>query len=1123
MTVWAPQLHALALVATRLAGDKALYVGLDANEPSPNRQALSQLLLAIEGCGVMGSSSDESAETILASHFDLWDRWIREGRLGQALQDVAALPPSLDGQKDYLRIQLLYRAGLLEQALQAIRQRLTLDSDLNASSRVKLARMAQDANASALAGELLAPISNALDSREDLESALATARKARLTDIEATIAKRFEALFPGSRGLQQRTLRLLAADQDYVGAAAFARDKLRDGRAGSYYEALARHLGTQHVPDYLALIAEAGQDEVLTDALRMASVSDALSRKLLVEAFDLAMPLPSASGQVERGERLLLETLEALLLVASKGQTLPVAQDRFQAAMIALIERLAVSPDKRALRVGLVELMQPAIAGTVGLALMAAAVLKLASRPIKLRKGAAPGRAGMDWLMKRKTFLNAAFAWLKAEEPIVIGRSMLPAGLLTEPPDEVLSAITSYLSYAPPGKLDDTKPMLIWLAFGAAVAPHSSDPDYDLRLIRSVAGKLASAGDLQQARDLAEQALINSAASARRRRLGWFAMSDVYTRGGNSIEGLLAIACTLAADSSGDEEEVYQEITGVARLFRDCGLHEQANAAIGKARGLLERMGLLGQFGHQLDTLELHLRQSSLSAVADPDAALTALLVDVVANGREVLRHNDLTAPAGALLGQLLRIARLRGLVIPQGWDEVFSTLQRNAPGSLGELVATISAARPTAGQLFATMQSLGMARYSDDVGFDMRNLGIAARRALASDDLVGDPEEAAFVLDLLADRGVALPGWDEAAAPAPPPASIGETAEVARTISRAGVNVVQVGFDEDGRLVRVATSGGMVGQPVREAADVITEERCKQWAVKFPYAYGIDEITANLFYTTTADLRLSHLPEGPVVVAADVSFQAFPPNLLFVNGQFAGRTQPMAITPSLAWLGRARQLGSVGDGRYCSWISTAVGGESRTLQMVAERLQPTFEEYGFEADNGPVLPSTFAGATLAVVTAHGGVHPEGRYFQVVSDDGMLRVTAADLANALRNIGVAVLFVCSGGRADKHPAANTMLGLAKQILDRGCSAVVASPWPLDSRVPSHWLPAFLDRWTTGAMLIDANFHANQVVDQRFAHDPSRGLAMTVYGNPEVAIGPLRGSDADQTGTYRGAA
>ncbi|MET1111291.1 MAG: CHAT domain-containing protein, partial [Allosphingosinicella sp.] len=260
-----------------------------------------------------------------------------------------------------------------------------------------------------------------------------------------------------------------------------------------------------------------------------------------------------------------------------------------------------------------------------------------------------------------------------------------------------------------------------------------------------------------------------------------------------------------------------------------------------------------------------------------------------------------------------------------------------------------------------------------------------------------------------------------------------------------------------------------------------------------------------------TANLRFSELPPGPVVLVADAGFQTFPPNLLYVDDEFAGRTRPMAAAPSLAWLGAARKAGDIGDGRMCAWISTAAGHESQTLPMIAERLQPIFLEYGFIVDDGPTLPAAFAGATLAVVTAHGGVNPEGRYFQAVSDEGVLQVTAAELANALRNIEVVILFVCSGGRADKHPAANTILGLAKQIVDRGCAAVVSSPWPLDGRVPSHWLPPFLKHWSGGASLIEANFEANKIVDRAFAHDPARGLAMTVYGNPELrfAVSPRR--------------
>ena len=59
---------------------------------------------------------------------------------------------------------------------------------------------------------------------------------------------------------------------------------------------------------------------------------------------------------------------------------------------------------------------------------------------------------------------------------------------------------------------------------------------------------------------------------------------------------------------------------------------------------------------------------------------------------------------------------------------------------------------------------------------------------------------------------------------------------------------------------------------------------------------------------------------------------------------------------------------------------------------------------------------------------------------------------------------------------------------------------IASPWPLDSQVPPHWLDAFLSRWEAGSRLMDAAFAANQAVDKRFALDPARGLAMTTYGD-----------------------
>jgi hypothetical protein len=712
-----------------------------------------------------------------------------------------------------------------------------------------------------------------------------------------------------------------------------------------------------------------------------------------------------------------------------------------------------------------------------------------------------PGNTNAEWLLQRKEFLDSLFAWMKSEEPVIIGRLTLPPDLLTEPADNVVSGITDFLAHAPVASEEDIKALQIWLTLAAAVAPHTSDPDFDLRLIRLVAGRLASTGFHQLARDLTEQALLNSAATARRRRLGWFAMADVYHRGHNYIEGLLALACALAADDRVDDEEAYQEIMCLARLLRDSGLLEFARHALEKAREVLERMDLVKVYGHRVDTLDLQIRQRSLQRFNAANAEFLTLLMDAVRTGDEVIARNDQTEPIAAVLSQLLRQAREVGADAPPKAEDVLDELIRRSKGGLAMVLRAMQSASPSAADVLAALSAGGATRYSDDVGFDMVDVAILASRALADDAFLGSPVDVSFALEVLADRGVAMPGWDGVAEPPPPPRSVNEPKVIAGNISRQGISVVQAGWDNRGRLVRVEAIAGELKDPVRDSDKLISEERFRTWSASFPYEYGVNK-TANLFYRTTENLRFATLPKGPVVLVSDVVFQPFPPNLLFVDDEFAGRTRPMAAAPSLAWLQAATAKGMIGDGRHCAWISTAgTGSGSRTLALIAERLAPIFNEHGFVVDHGPALPAAFASATMAVITAHGGVHPEGRYFQVLSDEGILRVSAGDLANALRNVAVVVLFVCSGGRADKHPGANTGLGLAKQILDRGSTAVIASPWPLDARVPSHWLPAFLDRWNQGVPLIEANFAANRSVDRVFALDPARGLAMTLFGNP----------------------
>jgi hypothetical protein len=206
-----------------------------------------------------------------------------------------------------------------------------------------------------------------------------------------------------------------------------------------------------------------------------------------------------------------------------------------------------------------------------------------------------------------------------------------------------------------------------------------------------------------------------------------------------------------------------------------------------------------------------------------------------------------------------------------------------------------------------------------------------------------------------------------------------------------------------------------------------------------------------------------------------------------------------------LAWLKAARQNSFVGNGQVISWIPGAAPREGfAVLSIVADQLSGPLAQHGVQVLTSSSPPKSIAGADILILAAHGGVGERNGYFRVVRDDMELAIGSSALANALSGVGCVVLFVCSGGRVDKDPRAHTTVGLVKQLLDNGCRAVIAPPWPLDSRVPSRWVPTFLEEWMRGTAVIDACFIANGSVRLNLGDDPVHCLAMTVYGDPLLA-------------------
>ena len=1099
---WVPHLHALAAEAVNIAVRNQMYVLLDTGHFSPTRTALSDLLLTVDNCGVFGSTSEQGLDYILAARSVQWDEWLRDGRLGQAIRDIEELPSISELNKLLLKAQMFHRAGLYQNILPDVRELANSIQDLDAQSRLKLARMALDASIADIARQALDSAIDHLGNLEHLESAFTIAAELGSQELQTRCARRLTDRFPRSDAIRDFRRRELLANRDYRGLALLYSD---DTNSSAVYARAADHLSTEATPNYTGLIA--GAEHQQRDALRELSVRDALDRNLFDHAITLALPNPDRPPKTEGLERLLVQTLESIFIHAPPDGQLPTSDPQLQAVYLALIRRLAADPGNQRLRVDIERLVSPQIAGTTGLALAMSSMLRLAQVAIQPRPSRPPQRPSASWFSDHDSFCKRALDWLHAEAPIRIGLAQLPRDLLTEDADTVVSAVTSLLQSVPMDSEEDVTTAFNMLALGTVVHSHGTTPYEDLVIMQILGNRLATQGAQQRARNLAEEILLAGADTPVRRRRAWLAVADIYQRCGNHLAGAVYLACAHAADTAADNEQIWQETDCHIRLLRDAGLFSLLPDAIASARQHLQRLGYLQAYGHRLATIELHVRQVTLPENAPPEQ-ISSLLADATAIGAEILDRQDETEPMAVLLGQLLVRAHQVDVAIPAESQSTFAKLRQHVRGGqLGQMVDTYTSTGPTADQLAELLNSSSPATlYSDDAGYDRNRIATLVRRVLSNPDTTRDPDDTAFTLEQLSDQGVGLPGSDTAPAPPDALSQVGDAVRAICGISGSAINVVQAAFDRDGRLVRTSSIDGVIQPPVREPTELFSLDELQAWSHQYPYAYARDD--ANVFYTTTERLRFSDLPTGPTVLIPDSQLQAFPPNLLYVNGEFAGRTQPMSSAPSVAWLAAARPVGLIGDGRLCAWIPTDPENFAMTaLSTLAHRLAPTFEQHGIAVEHARVLPASLAGASVALIAAHGGVHPEGRYFQVVADDDGFRATTTDLARALRNVGLVILFVCSGARADKHPAADTTIGLARQVLNQGTCAVIGSPWPLNSAVPAYWLPEFLHHWTNGVTLVESNFMANRAVDAALSLNPADGLAMTVFGNPLLRFNP----------------
>jgi hypothetical protein len=1088
----------LAQLASAIAGEKELFVIVDTARSRPTR-ALSETLRSIRNTSIFSADAERPGDR-LAMMLPDWRRLVRGGDLTTLLGVIEELPDLSELDRAVLRIDVLDEANLGNAALEAIRA-LDPAGAMTADQAARISLIAANAGGTDTATTILQRHLPDFDTQTELETALRAAQRATEDVIAAELQARLEEDHPSSPLLAQTQYRAAVKRCDHRAAHDhLARIAGAETLARMHLD-LAGRLGGDGDPDYPAIVASAAdseQEKVRTECARHANKQGRHNQAL-------TLLLAREAVAARTGTFALCDALDGILLHRRQGGALSAEDELIQEAFDALTERLGDDTGDQLLRVRLLDMIEPSVSGSLGRKLALSALKRARRQPATLTKGAAvENPVGMADLLAIAGFTDKLRRWIDEDGPLRVGRSTFPLADLPAAADQICEGILHDLNCgARRISVKDMEGLLLILAFGAAAAAHALTPNLDLPMIRVASIGLALGGLEQPARDTIETALEISA-TPERCRLAWLGMADVYSRTNQNLVAALYAASGLGqGDGEIDERQYWHETLVTYRIQRELGAFGDAEESLSIAESLLEKMGRAEMFIHQIETNRIALEmKKARGGISVPD--FSKLLLRMVINAEAVIGNADEGGPAAVLLTQMIRQGREIGAEIPADADAVIERLKEREGGALAELAEALGRDIPTTGDLLALIRQSSGQRYSADVGTDAKALAMTARRALQADDTLLDTDTACLALEMTCDRALAVPGWTDAKAPPAAPSDEKAVTDALRRISANGTAVLLSGLAEDGTLVSVRAVNGSIGTPVREDSRLFSRPLLDEWGRDYPFLYGSDDRPANAFLTTTDKLRLSSLPPGPLLLIRDSRMASFPPSLLRAGPYgssavtlFAGAERPVSSAPSVLWLEAAMRYKSLGDGRRLAWMP---GGG--TMKAIAEYSSGPFTAHHVELDDRERLPDYFRGASLAIVAAHGKLNPDGGAFQVVSSEGSVAVTGGDLARSLHNVGVVILFVCSGGRSDKHPAADATIGLARDVLDQGAQAVVASPWPLESLVPPRWIDTFLRKWDQGDRLADA-VHAANI--QLFArdHNPEKGLAMNIFGNPFV--------------------
>lgn len=230
-----------------------------------------------------------------------------------------------------------------------------------------------------------------------------------------------------------------------------------------------------------------------------------------------------------------------------------------------------------------------------------------------------------------------------------------------------------------------------------------------------------------------------------------------------------------------------------------------------------------------------------------------------------------------------------------------------------------------------------------------------------------------------------------------------------------------------------------------------------------------------------------------------DMDVATYPHQLLVDanKGKFIGELLPTCNIISTEVLIKTNFEEPLREHPKCSfWCPT--GSQEFTFAMIRSSLDDVIAKYNIDC-NEQNVPEQPIEAEINIACAHGGAD--------ISDTQWFYADGSPIVETGKIIGrgkLLILFVCHSGSITRHDYDNAMHTLIKRYIRAGYSSVIAPMWSLSTEILQTWLDVFMEEIMNKQFVIDALYKANMTVKENFT-SPEVYACLHLFGNPFLQI------------------